>query len=93
MVPKLKLLFSKAGWSAQPYSTNFGIYQNVLLHSEALSNSEVVEERALLDLHREVDDGHVGAVERVQHVRLAEVESLELKTESDCNWALNYFYS
>ena len=31
VVPKLILLFTTAGWSAQPYSINFGFYYHALL--------------------------------------------------------------
>ncbi len=50
-----------------------------MLHSETLPNSEMVEERTLLDLHREVDDGHVRVVEHVQDVGFAKIESLKLE--------------
>ena len=53
------------------------VEQDVLLHSEGLPHPEMVEQRRLLHLHGEVDDGHVGVVERVQDVRLAKVETLE----------------
>ena len=54
-------------------------YQNVLLHPEALSDSKMVEEWTLLDLHRQVDDGHVRVVEQVQNIRFAKIETFKLK--------------
>lgn len=59
-------------------------YQNILLHPEALSDSEMIEEWTLLNLYRQVDDGHVRVVEQVQNSSFAKVESLKLKKGSYC---------
>ena len=53
------------------------VEQDVLLHPEGLPDAQVVEQRRLLHLHGEVDDGDVGVVEAVEDVGLAEVEALE----------------
>lgn len=55
--------------------------QQILAHPEALPDAQVVEQRSLLQLHRQVDDGHVRVVERVQHVGLAKVQLFELQTD------------
>ena len=57
------------------------LHQDVLPHAEALSHSEVVEERALLHLNREVDDGHVRVVERIENVCFAKVQLVKLKVK------------
>ena len=57
--------------------------QDVALHAEALADAEVVEEGALLQLHRQVHQRHVRVVEAVQHIRLAKVQLLELEMNGE----------
>lgn len=42
----------------------------------------MVEECALLKLYAEIDNGHIGVVERVQGVRLTEIQFFKLRTRN-----------
>lgn len=53
--------------------------EDVLLHPEALPNAVVIGKRPLLGENAQVDNGHIGVVKRLQHIRLAEVQALELQ--------------
>lgn len=56
------------------------VQQNIFLHPEAFPYAEMIEQRRLLQLNAQIHDRHVGVVKRVQHIRLAKVEFLKLKT-------------